>query len=174
MPKDLINPQRNLVPTLADPQDAVEIAQLRTRLVDWMQQRGIKQWHHGEVSQARIQQQTVQREWWIIRADDGDLAATIRIIGQDTPIWGPPDRPAIFVHGLMINRHYAGHQLGRRLLGWAADHGRSLGAELLRLDCVATNTALCAYYLRLGFTRVATKKLPGNWATTALFERQVD
>ena len=73
----------------------------------------------------------------------------------------------------MVDRRYAGPRLGQRLVEWALTRARNGGAELLRLDCVASNTALCDYYRRMGFTRAGTKEFPGNWAATALFERAV-
>jgi hypothetical protein len=48
-----------------------------------------------------------------------------------------------------VRRHAAG--LGAAVLGFAADIARGHGREALRLDCVAANTGLRAYYERAGF-----------------------
>lgn len=163
-------PQRT-APLLATPDDAAAIADLRTCLVDWMHDHGIDQWHHGEVGPDRIREQVLRREWWLLRIRGGAVAATVRLLDQDPAIWGPSDRRAVYLHGLMVDRRYAGLGLGRQLLDWAAARARDHAVGLLRLDCVASNGALCDYYHRQGFSRVGTKQLRGNWADTALFER---
>jgi len=163
----------DLEPSLASPDDATDIANLRSQLVDWLHARGIDQWHHGEVGRADIREQTTRNEWWIVRTSAGELIATARLLDQDTAIWGPSDSRAIYLHGLMVDRQYGGLQLGRQLLDWATAYGRTRNAELVRLDCVAANAALCDYYLRQGFHRVGTTDLPGNWTAAALFERAI-
>lgn len=162
-----------LTPALATAADAAEIFYLRNGLVDWMQRRGISQWHHNDVSEEQIRQQAGAGQWWLIRADAGSLIAAIRTLDEDPRIWGEPDRGAIYVHGLMVDRRYAGQGLGRMLLAWAAEHGRRQDAEVLRLDCVAANLGLCDYYVHQGFTRVGTKELSPRWGAAALFERRI-
>lgn len=128
-------------PSPATPDDAAQIVQLRSRLVDWMQDRGISQWHHGDVSEERVRRQAEDGQWWLIRSDAGDLIAAVRTVNADPQIWGESDGRAVYVHGLMVDRGCAGLGLGRRLLVWAADHGRRRGAEVLRMDCVARQPA---------------------------------
>lgn len=158
-------------PILATHDDVTAIADLRSHLVDWMHDLGIDQWHHGEVGHERIREQVTRQEWWLLRIPDGAVAATIRILDEDPTIWGPSGRRALYLHGLMVGRRYAGLRLGQQLLAWGAAQARAQAVELLRLDCVASNRALCDYYVRRGFNRVGTKQMRGNWADTALFER---
>lgn len=160
-------------PVLAEPDDATAIGNLRTQLVDWMYEREIDQWHHGEVGPERVREQVIRQEWWLVRTANGTIAATARIIDEDPMVWETQDRRAMYLHGLMVDRRYAGQRLGHQLLDWAAARARARGAELLRLDCVASNADLCDYYLHEGFIRVGTKQFQGNWAATALFERSV-
>ncbi|QDP95314.1 GNAT family N-acetyltransferase [Microlunatus elymi] len=171
MPTDPATSPLPVAPSPASSDDAAEILHLRDRLVDWMQDRGISQWQHGDVSEEMVRRQAERGQWWLIRSDPAGLIAAVRILSADPQIWGEPDQAAVYVHGLMVNRGYAGHGLGRQLLDWAAEHGRHHGAEVLRLDCVATNPGLCDYYLEQGFTRVGTKELPPQWRSAALFER---
>jgi protein-tyrosine phosphatase len=53
------------------------------------------------------------------------------------------------MHKLAIRRDHAG--LGRELLALAESLAREGGAMCLRLDCVAANPALRAYYEKAGF-----------------------
>lgn len=146
---------------------------LRNRLSDWMHDRGISQWHRSDVSEDRIRHQAEAGQWWVIRSDTGDLIAAVRTLDEDPQIWGPADWRAVYVHGLMVDRRHAGHGVGCGLLIWAAEYGRRQAAEVVRLDCVATNRDLCNYYLDQGFTRVGTKQLPPQWGSAAVFERSI-
>ena len=59
--------------------------------------------------------------------------------------------PARYVHGLMVGHKAAGRRLrgdARLGRGQGAAHA---GCGLLRLDRVAANPGLCAYYERLGY-----------------------
>ncbi|WP_461145259.1 GNAT family N-acetyltransferase [Salinifilum aidingensis] len=79
--------------------------------------------------------------------------------------------PAAYVHGLMVDRSAAGRGLGEALLRWAAEQGRAAGVGLLRLDCVESNTALLAYYRRLGFTEVGRREFERFHSVTLLQQR---
>lgn len=171
MPTERTTVPLPLTPAPASADDAADILRLRNQLVDWMQDRTIAQWRHDDVSVERIRQQAEDGEWWLVRSGGTTLDATIRTLSDDPQMWGSSDRRALYVHGLMVDRSCAGQGLGSRLLNWAAVYGRGQGAEVLRLDCVASNPDLCSYYLREGFTRVGTKELPQRWCNAALFER---
>ncbi|GAB2755213.1 hypothetical protein GCM10027174_33550 [Salinifilum aidingensis] len=75
------------------------------------------------------------------------------------------------MHGLMVDRSAAGRGLGEALLRWAAEQGRAAGVGLLRLDCVESNTALLAYYRRLGFTEVGRREFERFHSVTLLQQR---
>lgn len=45
---------------------------------------------------------------------------------------------------------------------------------MVRLDCAATNTRLCHYYSRQGFTMAGFKKLSGDLFDVNLWQRPVE
>jgi hypothetical protein len=64
---------------------------------------------------------------------------------------------------LAVRRGYPG--LGAALLGWAAESVRDAGRRFVRLDCVAGNPRLRAYYEAAGFAHrgdVAVGGAPGE------------
>lgn len=158
-------------PAFAGRDDVDDILRLRESLVTWMKQVGIVQWEHGEMNRVRVLHEADAGEWWAVRDGAGLLVAAVRTTREDEMIWGPPDRPAIYVHGLMVDRRYAHRQLGSRLLAWAVELAHEREVEVLRLDCVASNVALCRYYVQQGFHQIGRKSLPRPWAPVALFER---
>jgi protein-tyrosine phosphatase len=80
-----------------------------------------------------------------------DPAGMLTLQRTDPRVWpGAPD-DALYVHGLMVSRRHSGHRIGLRLLDWASGQVAAAGRPFLRLDCLANNPVLRAYYERAGF-----------------------
>lgn len=151
--------------------DAAAILSLRAAAERWLAARGIEQWHPGEVSLADVRRQVDAGEWQVA-CDGRVILAALRLLWSD-PMWHGTERPAVYVHGLVIDRAQAGRGLGARLLDWAATQGRSAGAEVLRLDCVESNPGLRRYYAGLGFRQVGRHDFDGPWHSAVLLERDI-
>jgi GNAT superfamily N-acetyltransferase len=103
----------------------------------------------------------------------GDAAAgKLAISTAEEALWSELPGAALYVHGLMVRRAFAGQEVGRVLLGWAEQRAAHLGLPLVRLDCDATNPALCSYYARAGFTHRGDVTLATHRA--ARFEKRVE
>jgi protein-tyrosine phosphatase len=70
----------------------------------------------------------------------------------DHRVWPEAAPDALYVHGLMVSRRHIGERIGLRLLDWASAQVVAAGRAYLRLDCLAKNPVLRAYYERAGFT----------------------
>ncbi|MEV6340547.1 GNAT family N-acetyltransferase [Nocardia vinacea] len=144
--------------TPAASSDTDEIIALRHAAEDWLAARGITQWTPREVPGSAIHRQVDIGEFFVARRrDQPTIIGACRLTWSDPDIWADRDRFAGYLHTLVIARDHAGTGLGRSLLEWAAGTARQAGADLLRLDCVETNSALCDYYLRAGFSRCRIK-----------------
>jgi GNAT superfamily N-acetyltransferase len=76
----------------------------------------------------------------------------------------PPDRPELYLQGLVVDRAWQGHKIGRTLLDHAVEEARRLGAAQVRLDCWAGgDQALVHYYELAGFTRTASVTVANRW-----------
>ena len=85
----------------------------------------------------------------------GESVATIRIVYEDIELWGDAGGTigtAGYVHSLAVVRSLTGSHIGKKLLCSAERSIAESGAHCLRLDCVAENPKLCAYYRNLKFT----------------------
>lgn len=113
----------------------------------WLRERGVDQWPpafpRGPIAGG------VRRGEWFLATRAGRPVATCWLTEDDPIMWGerPPD--ALYLHRLAVRREAAG--AGRLLLAWAEAAVLARGRRLLRLDCVAANHALCAYYERAGY-----------------------
>lgn len=159
-------------PVLATAEDVAGIWRLRRRLEDWIFAQGIDQWRPGEVPEAVIESQVREGQWHVLR-EGGVLKAALRVLHEDLDFWGAVEEPSVFVHGLMVDRAFAGAGLGASLLDWAAAEGCREGAEWLRLDSAAGNPRLSEYYVGLGFMSMGTQELGGGLFDVTLWQRSV-
>ncbi|MDV6271185.1 GNAT family N-acetyltransferase [Rhodococcus globerulus] len=101
--------------------DAAPILQMRHAAEDWLVERGIDQWRPREISLATVREQIDRGEFVVAcYASNGPVVAAIRLMWSDPAIWRQDDAFVGYVHGLVIDRDYAGRGLGRHLLEWAA------------------------------------------------------
>jgi len=144
----------------------------------WMTARGIDQWQPGDFRCVRYKAlyAMVEKGMVYLALWNDRPAGTITLRwlnGWDGQLWsevGETDlQNAGYVHSLAVRRSYAG--LGHVLLRWAEEQVAAAGKGYLRLDCMADNPALCAYYERNGFTArgVVQEKI---WRA-ALYEKKV-
>jgi len=83
---------------------------------------------------------------------DGQIAGTLVVQWDDPLFWAGYPNDAGYLHRLAVRRH--GDGLGSRLLRWAERHAAAAGKVYLRLDCVASNESLRAYYERAAYQHV--------------------
>lgn len=141
-------------PRPATAADVDDIHALRRSLEDWMAAHGTVQWPQGSLPRERVAAQVDAGEWHVVRDEAIGLVGTVRLLWSDPDFWGDDPTPAVYVHGLMVDRRAAGHGLGTALLDWAAARGRDAGVGLFRLDCRTTNPVLRTYYEGYGFRAV--------------------
>jgi GNAT superfamily N-acetyltransferase len=152
-------PSPDPVPARADEIDA--ICALLESAARWLGERGVSQWAPGSLPRGLVVAGVARGEVFVTRGPDGALAATLQLQDSDPDVWGPDDGAALVLHRLCVGRAHAGEGLGLRLLDWACAQVRARGRRLLRLDCVASNAALCAYYARAGFEQRGEVELHG-------------
>jgi ribosomal protein S18 acetylase RimI-like enzyme len=152
----------------ARPQDAPEVAAILSEAAAWLIERGINQWPNPypleEVAQS------IDRGEVYLAIESGP-AATFTLQSEDLLFWGEQERDALYLHRLAVRRAFAGRGLGKTLVEWAAARARSSGRDFLRLDCLATEPRIRAYYESLGFTYVRDRDM-SDW-TAALYERRL-
>ncbi len=149
-----------MTPEQAVAADAAAIHALRRSLEDWMAARGIDQWPVGSMPLERVAAQVADGQWWVVRDDEG-VVASARVVTSDPEYWGDDDAPALYVHGLMVDRRASGSGLGRALVEWADARAREAGASWLRLDHRSSNQHLDDVYRSWGFEPVGVTDRPG-------------
>ena len=113
----------------------------------WLQERGVDQWP-SRFEPSWVEGAVRRGETWLALAG-GMVSGTVTLDHSDSVWDGLPGAAALYVHRMAVRRSAPG--LGSVILGWAAGVARQQGREALRLDCVASNRRLRAYYEAAGF-----------------------
>ena len=145
---------------MAGPGQLADVLLVLDEAAAWLQGRGIAQWP-PRFEPSWVEEAIGRGETWLVKAG-GTVSATVTLDLAD-PVWDGIAGSALYVHRMAVRRHAAG--LGAAVLGWAARVARERGREALRLDCVAANTGLRAYYERAGFAHrgdVSVAGAPGQ------------
>ena len=116
----------------------------------WLGERSIEQWP-DRFPTGWVLPAIEAGETWLAELD-GQIVGTLVVQWEDPLIWAGYPSDAGYLHRLAVRRH--GADLGGRLLRWAERHAAAAGKSYLRLDCVASNESLRAYYERAAYEYV--------------------
>jgi GNAT superfamily N-acetyltransferase len=151
----------------ARPDDIEVVLAVLADAAAWLRSTGIEQWPDrfpiGWVMPA------IERgETWL--GEVNDQAVGTLVVHWDDPIfWAGYPADAGYLHRLAVRRPGTGQ--GGELLRWAERHSAGNGKSFLRLDCVAWNARLRAYYEGAGYTHVGDV-IVGEY-TEARYEKRV-
>jgi GNAT superfamily N-acetyltransferase len=137
-----------------------EVLDVLDEAAAWLRRRRVIQWPERFESWW-LEEAIARGETWLARA--GDVAVGTLTLDWSDPLWADAGGAAGYVHRMAVRRQAAG--VGAFLLDWAADAARQNQRHLLRLDCVASNPRLRAYYEGRGFAHrgdVAVGGAPGQ------------
>jgi GNAT superfamily N-acetyltransferase len=147
--------------------DVGRVVEILEEAAAWQRSRGIRQWP------SRFPPEDVARRMrmcdWYLAWDGPEAVGTFTLQPSDPVVWGERPADALYLHHLAVRRTHAG--LGRQLLTFAERTTLEAGRRYLRLDCMAANPELRAYYERAGF-RHAGEWRGGGW-TASLYEKPV-
>ncbi|MGW1164275.1 N-acetyltransferase family protein [Streptomyces sp. NPDC002550] len=138
--------------------DLAVLVRLRDDAARWMLTRGVTgQWRPGELDEDHFRRAMVHGEVWLAEVG-GHIAGAWELWWEDEAAWGPQPPVAGYVHRLMVDRDVAAPGTGRQLLSAAEHRVAAAGRACVRLDCVADNAQLNAYYQNAGYRVVGHKE----------------
>ncbi|MEV5102279.1 GNAT family N-acetyltransferase [Streptomyces massasporeus] len=138
--------------------DLAALVRLRDDAARWMLARGITgQWRPGELDEEHFRRVMAHGEVWLAESG-GRPAGAWELWWEDEDAWGPQPPVAGYVHRLMVDRAAAAPGTGRVLLAAAERRVAEAGRTWMRLDCLAGNAQLNAYYVDAGYRVVGRKE----------------
>ncbi|MFD3621000.1 GNAT family N-acetyltransferase [Streptomyces sp. NPDC058676] len=151
----LLEPAPTTHPTLthrkATPADAKLLVRLRDTSALWQLARGISQWQPGEKDETHFRTRMQEGEVWLAYANETPVGAW-ELWWTDPAAWGPRPPDAGYIHRLMTTPHTSPPGTGRHMLAEAESRITATGRRYARLDCLASNPQLRAYYESAGYT----------------------
>lgn len=138
--------------------DLTAVVRLRDDAARWMLARGVTgQWQPGELGVDHFRRIMETGEVWLAEAA-GRIVGAWELWWEDEDAWGPQSSAAGYVHRLMVDHGSVPPGTGRQLLHVAERRVADAGRPLVRLDCLAGNTRLKAYYLNAGYRAAGHKE----------------
>ena len=160
----------------AEAGDAPRVLSIVQEAARWLASRGIRQWNWylTEAGERSIPERIAMHESYLVTSDGID-AATFSLQWDDRMFWGDrgADGLAGYIHGLAVSRAFAGRGLGGQVLRWTEGEIARRGRVFFRLDCMAENERLCAFYREQGLQDAGNATLPDRTYSFRLFEKRV-
>jgi len=117
----------------------------------------------------KLQKAVNGKSWWT------DRSPVFLSLLADPAIWGEKDAdPAVYLHRIVTNPEFRGHNFVAHITEWAKEHGKLLDKKFVRLDTWSDNLRLKEHYLRCGFQFVGVvlptdfTVLPSHYAGISL------
>jgi GNAT superfamily N-acetyltransferase len=146
---------------VARPDQLDDVLGVLNEAAAWLQQRGITQWP-ARFEPSWVEAAMSRGETWLVETGN-TISGTVTMNWSDR-LWSDTvGKSAAYLHRVAVRRQAPG--LGAAILAWAADTARRRGCDALRLDCVASNDRLRAYYEMAGFVYrgdVTVRGTPGQ------------
>ncbi|MFJ4878823.1 GNAT family N-acetyltransferase [Streptomyces sp. NPDC088745] len=137
--------------------DLDDLVRLRDDAARWMLARGVTgQWRPGELDGDHFRRIMKDGEVWVAQ-DAERIVGAWELWWEDEDAWGPRPPTAGYVHRLMVDRSRVVPGTGRRLLRAAERRVAEAGRTWVRLDCLAGNERLTAFYVDAGYRIVGSK-----------------
>jgi ribosomal protein S18 acetylase RimI-like enzyme len=159
-----------LVIEQANEEDVDLLMAIHEDVARWLWDRGIHQWQPGAFPRTVMEQWAARGEAYIARRR-GQPVGMVALTETDEYMWPGASPDALYLHGLRVQRAFGGQGIGRALLLWAEAEARARGKRFLRLDVMADNPVIRAYYESAGFERrgdTTDKPWPGS-----LYEKRI-
>ncbi|MFC5605064.1 GNAT family N-acetyltransferase [Sporosarcina koreensis] len=144
----------------ATEEETQTVIALLKEVAAWLQNNDINQWgfllEGGEDDEI---QQAIKDSATYVACQNGEIVATFTLYSRqsdwDQHVWRQEENSEVlYLHRLAVCPQFMKKGIGHKILGWIDENFY----KTIRLDCVAHNQKLCAYYEENGFTLIGTTK----------------
>jgi len=141
---------------LAEREDVEVAAEILEDAIAWARHRGFDSWAPGDFTdpegggRQRLLQ-AMEAGGLYLMLVEGQAVGTMSLLPEDPVFWPGSPPIALYLHLFAIRGSQTRRGVGAAALAWAAREVLGRGRRLLRLDCLADNRGIRAYYERAGF-----------------------
>src|SRR6266542_6754373 len=160
---------------LAGREDIGVAAHILEEAIAWARRRGFDSWAPGEFaspeSGGRLQLlQAVETGGLYLVFVEGQAVGTMSLLPEGPLFWPGSPPVALYLHRFAIRGPHTGRGVGVAAPAWAEHEVMRRGRRLIRLDCLADNPGIRAYYERAGFEHRGDVEVEGT--RFSLYERE--
>lgn len=142
---------------LAEPSDIDAVFQLYKKRIQWMDEKGIRQWNvTGYLDAYPIDYYRTQQslgKLYVLEENSTIIGAVVLL--QEDDRWREESNvPAFYIHNLVADTEARGG--GKEILLEVERIARQRGKRFIRLDCARDNGFLNTYYSSLGYVLAGT------------------
>lgn len=132
----------------------------------WLEDNGVNQWkpwsYPIRYSIQYFEEQININRLFVIKDDDNKIYGGFLLKERDENYWDDSNNvSAFYIHHLATK--IGGAKFGEMIFDFCIDYSKKNNKEYLRLDCVAHNDKLNAYYKKIGFKHCGTIQIK-NWS----------
>lgn len=137
--------------------DADVVIRILRDAARWLIDKSIHQWSYYLTDEAasEVRQAIKIGTTYMVTDNDQQPVATFNLSREqndlDASVWGSCEDEALYLHRLAVDQNYRRQRIGKKLLEWIEENSQT-ESGVLRLDCVADNSALNQFYMNAGFT----------------------
>jgi ribosomal protein S18 acetylase RimI-like enzyme len=162
-----------------DSNDIKEIFNLYQTARDFQVVKGVVVWPIFDKTLIENEIETFN-QWKIVI--DNEVACVWATTFDDPLIWEELNNDSsIYIHRIATNKNYRGLNFVQEIVKWSREYAKLHHKKYIRLDTIAGNNSLIAYYQKSGFEYLGDKKLqetkglPDHYhqATVSLFEIKI-
>ncbi|HYT78248.1 MAG TPA: GNAT family N-acetyltransferase [Actinomycetota bacterium] len=160
---------------LAGREDIGVAAHILEEAIAWARLRGFDSWAPGEFASpeggGRLRLlQAVETGGLYLVFVEGQAVGTMSLLPEGPLFWPGSPPVALYLHRFAIRGPHTGRGVGVAALAWAEHEVMRRGRRLIRLDCLADNPGIRAYYERAGFEHRGDVEVEGT--RFSLYERE--
>lgn len=95
------------------------------------------------------------------------------LVKRDDFLWGPNSHLGVYyIHKIVVKNGYTGQENPQKMIKWIEEYSRTVGKEIIRLDCYEDRKYLMQLYASCGFNLVKVKTMPDG-IRIAQFEKKL-
>lgn len=155
-----VKPQ--LVKIVQDMDRAIRVMRIAGKWLSDSGKNPSKWWRLGNLNREFLLRHAKPEEFYVGLVGGVPAVAAVLMLLENNQDWKSIDhdhpQKALYIHWLCVDRQFAGRDLPKVMIGFAARLAKKNGAGLLRLDANADKKKLQDIYEDLGFRLVGTKQ----------------
>ncbi len=141
------------------------ISEILIEAEKWVEEKGEPLWELDELQPETIEEDIKKGEFFIAYADQ-KAAGVFKFQEEDRMFWPDvPEGESTYIHRLAVKRKFSGGTISSAMINYAKMKTKTMGRQILRLDCDVSRPKLHTLYKKHGFTEHSNRQVGPYYVT---------